>query len=228
MKLWAKAAIAALVSAAGLAIGTALLRSRKDDGGADTPPPPKIPVAPRAGGKPSPTATPASQVPPSVANSAASYTPVDPPMNGAHEVSYEPEGSWERYGWYTYKGNAPEKMWIRVDISRDGRFQPYTTSSSERIETYLPATWRWTVVMGDAGIPMARGVNDNEIAIVCEEGDPCFEDMKNMPIYSPGGIAPVHAAFDARVRREWTDPSAALLVARAAADWIDVAYGGGS
>lgn len=140
-------------------------------------------------------------------------------------VSFGDEG-WATYAWYTYKGNAPEKMWIRVDLNTSilpwdqgygagpGDITNFWTKY--RFEGYKPGSWRWTVVIGE-DTPMATAVNKNQIRIYCEEGDPCYAELRGY-----GG----NIYTRAQRRREWTDAPAAELVAREAADWIDLAYEG--
>lgn len=104
---------------------------------------------------------------------------------------------WSTYGWYSYQGNAPERMWIRVDKG------PWREST---VTTEQP--WRWTVFVdrpvGDpAGhVPIATALKSfsqiDALEAVLEsigwEDDRANETM--------GWIMPILAA-----------------------DWIDAAYG---
>jgi len=184
-------------------------------------------LPPRADNKPSPAPIKPATVPSEVKQVVIPTPPADP---------------WKFYGWYSYTGAAPQKMWIRVD------WKGYTAGPGGTIEslkrhddvfgsnmdsaasiTVSPNQFRWTIVVANHTY-IAQGVMDRSVTIECTENKATW--------FIPGGFGGCAAAFEdtldseGRIKagpfkalvEEWVIPSAAQLASRDAADWIDLAF----
>lgn len=140
--------------------------------------------------KPGVDDVPLSDVPPTVSNS-----PLRP--------------GWHTYGWYSYQGNAPQKMWIRIDrtdiIVLD--------SGAER------RVWRWTVIVGE-DTPLATDLHVSGSAVpdLIEKLESYGIDVLGFPRLP---IPPLELL-------KWyttdSDEDIGQALAAEAAEWIDTAF----